>query len=151
MCDLVGDVKTNIETCPRCGRETDMPFHTCNAPISTIKLVQEFHRTFVTQPDEVIQKCRLALLKEELAELEQAIANNDRLEILDALTDLQYVLDGTYIVFGMAHMKDAAFAEVHRSNMSKLGEDGNPIYREDGKVLKGPRYSPPNLERFFEL
>lgn len=117
--------------------------------MTTIEQVREFHRAFVTQPDEVIQKCRLALLKEELKELEDAMTAGDRLGILDALTDLQYVLDGTYIVFSMDHLKDEAFAEVHRSNMSKLGPDGKPIYREDGKVLKGPNYRPPNLEQFF--
>ena len=116
---------------------------------STIEQVREFHRTFVTQPDEVIQKCRLDLLKEELKELEDAVAAGNRVEILDALTDLQYVLDGTYIVFGLCHLKDEAFAEVHKSNMSKLGSDGKPIYREDGKVLKGPNYQPPNLRRFL--
>lgn len=117
--------------------------------MTTIEMVKEFHEAFVTQPDEVIQKCRLTLLKEELKELEDAIAAKDNVEILDALTDLQYVLDGTYIVFGLADLKDAAFNEVHASNMSKLGADGKPIYREDGKVLKGENYRPPNLYQFF--
>lgn len=117
--------------------------------MTTLDQVKEFHKRFVTQPEEVIQACRIALLKEELQELEDAIASKDNVEILDALTDLQYVLDGTYIVFGLADLKDAAFREVHASNMSKLGADGKPIYREDGKVLKGPNYRPPNLNQFF--
>lgn len=116
---------------------------------TTIEQVREFHHAFVTQPDEVIQNCCVTLLREELQELEDAIAASDNVAILDALTDLQYVLDGTYIAFGLDRLKEPAFAEVHKSNMSKLGADGKPIYREDGKVLKGPLYQPPNLEQFF--
>ncbi len=117
--------------------------------MNTLDQVKEFHRKFVTQPDDVIQKCRVTLLKEELKELEDAIVSRDRVEILDALTDLQYVLDGTYIAFGLDDLKEPAFKEVHASNMSKLGADGKPVYREDGKVLKGPNYRPPNLYQFF--
>lgn len=69
----------------------------------------------------------------------------DAVEVLDALSDIQYVLDGAYLALGYHNMKDDAFAAVHESNMSKLGEDGKPVYREDGKVLKGPNYRPVDL------
>ena len=91
----------------------------------------------------------IALLEEELHELEVALSNRDKVAALDALTDLQYLLDGTYLALGMAHLKHDAFNEVQRSNMSKLGEDGLPVRRNDGKILKGPNYFPPNLQQFF--
>jgi predicted HAD superfamily Cof-like phosphohydrolase len=84
-----------------------------------------------------------------LDELTEALKAKDPVGALDALTDLQYVLDGTYLSLGLASLKGKAFDEVHRSNMSKLGADGKPIYREDGKVLKGPDYSPPDLGQFI--
>lgn len=94
---------------------------------------------------------RIELLREELDELREALENNDPVEALDALTDLQYVLDGAYLSLGFHLMKDVAFAEVQRSNMSKLGADGKPIVREsDGKILKGPNYSPPDLKAVYE-
>jgi len=94
---------------------------------------------------------RVELLREELAELKEALDNNDVVEALDALTDLQYVLDGAYLSLGFHMMKDVAFAEVQRSNMSKLGADGKPIRREsDGKILKGPNYSAPDLKMVYE-
>jgi NTP pyrophosphatase (non-canonical NTP hydrolase) len=120
--------------------------------MNTLEMVIEFHRKFVEEPGlpiDKIQGCRVSLLQEELRELAEAVYAKDRIEILDALTDLQYVLDGAYIAFGFDHVKQAAFEEVHRSNMSKLGADGKPIFREDGKVLKGPNYSPPNLAQFI--
>lgn len=89
---------------------------------------------------------RLQLIQEELSELAQSFATTDIVESLDALTDLQYVIDGTYLALGMNDkLKEAAFDEVHRSNMSKLGEDGKPILNEAGRVQKGPRYFKPNL------
>ena len=88
---------------------------------------------------------------EELDELKEALEQGDVVETLDALTDLQYVLDGAYLSFGLQDQKMAAFTEVHRSNMSKLGEDGKPIRREsDGKVLKGPDYFKPDLVQFIK-
>ncbi len=77
--------------------------------------------------------------------------NNDIVETLDALIDLQYVLDGAFLSFGLHDVKEIAFAEVHRSNMSKLGEDGKPIRREsDGKVMKGPNYFVPDMSQFIK-
>ena len=67
----------------------------------------------------------------------------DSVEVIDALTDISYLVEGRFVGIGVP--SDAAFDEVHASNMSKLGADGSPIYREDGKILKGPNYSPPNL------
>lgn len=89
---------------------------------------------------------RLQLIQEELHELAQSFAEVDIVESLDALTDLQYVIDGTYCALGMdSKLKEAAFNEVHRSNMSKLGEDGKPILNDAGRVQKGPNYFKPDL------
>lgn len=87
---------------------------------------------------------RLELITEEVQELATAIDNDDIVEIADALTDILYVVYGAGHAYGID--LDDCFDEVHRSNMSKLGEDGKPIYREDGKVMKGPNYSAPDLE-----
>ena len=123
--------------------------------MNTIQQVVEFHKAYghPIEEEPIIKTAdmkalwlRLDLLKEELEELDIAINERDTIEVLDALCDLQYVLDGAKLALGFHKVFDAAFAEVHRSNMSKLGEDGRPIYREDGKVMKGPNYSPPNLE-----
>jgi len=97
-----------------------------------------------TLRDQAVQDLRVDLISEELEELELAITNQDIVEVADALTDLLYVVYGAGHAFGID--LDECFMEVHESNMSKLGEDGKPIYREDGKVLKGPGYFPPNLE-----
>lgn len=119
----------------------------------SIHLVREFHERFeqaiADQPnisDAKLNELRVKLLQEELDELTEALRNGDPVATLDALTDLQYVLDGAYLALGFHAMKDAATREVHRSNMSKLGADGRPVYRTDGKVTKGPHYSPPDLE-----
>lgn len=118
--------------------------------------VAEFHAAFGHPINECPQlgefklaKLRLDLLREELGELAGAVLAEDSVEILDALCDLQYVLDGAFLALGFHQLKEAGMAEVHRSNMSKLGEDGKPIYREDGKVMKGPNYSPPDLRAVF--
>lgn len=87
---------------------------------------------------------RIDLINEEVEELMTAVDNDDIVEIADALTDILYVVYGTGHAYGID--LDDCFDEVHRSNMSKLGEDGKPLYREDGKVLKGPDYFAPNLE-----
>lgn len=126
--------------------------------VDTLAAVKEFHETYGLPvkgaphiTDEKTNALRINLLQEELNELSEALANNDIVEVLDALTDLQYVLDGAYLSFGMHHLKDAAFNEVQRSNMSKLGEDGKPIVREsDGKILKGPNYSAPDIAQFLK-
>ena len=76
----------------------------------------------------------------------EAANNNDMVEVADALGDMLYILCGTIIEHGMEHKIDEIFREIQNSNMSKLGADGSPIYREDGKVLKGPNYFKPDIE-----
>ena len=98
-------------------------------------------------PDENIIKLRLKLIKEELEEFEQALNDKNLLEIADALTDILYVTYGAGHAFGVN--LDKCFEEVQKSNMSKLGEDGKPIYNEDGKVMKGPNYFKPNLKQYL--
>lgn len=125
---------------------------------TTLEQVREFHETYGLPvratpdiTDEQTNALRINLLAEELDELRGALADGNMVEVLDALTDLQYVLDGAYLSFGLHELKMTAFNEVHRSNMSKLGEDGKPIRREsDGKILKGPNYWKPDLSKFIE-
>ena len=93
---------------------------------------------------------RYNLMKEENEEYLEAVQNNDLVEIADALGDMMYILCGTIIEHGLQHKIEAVFDEIQRSNMSKLGEDGNPIYREDGKVMKGPNYFKPNFSKILE-
>lgn len=97
-----------------------------------------------TWPDFNTRELRLELIQEELEELSDAVADRDMIQIADALTDLLYVVYGAGHSFGID--LDECFEEVHRSNMSKLGENGRPIHREDGKVMKGPGYFEPDLE-----
>jgi len=146
----------------------------------SLAMVAEFHRAFghpvKGEPDlsdEKHNKLRVELLSEELLELKSALSDAavaiyafenglvsefTRKKILDAtvaafdaLLDIQVVLDGAFLSLGFHRYKAAGLAEVHRSNMSKLGEDGKPIYREDGKILKGPNYTPPNLRKVLWL
>ena len=93
-----------------------------------------------------INKLRLELIKEELNELLKAMNDKDLLEVADALTDILYVTYGAGHAFGID--LDKCFEEVQNSNMSKLGEDGKPIYNENGKVMKGPNYFKPDLSKF---
>ena len=93
-----------------------------------------------------INKLRLDLIKEELTELTEAMNNKDLLEVADALTDILYVTYGAGHAFGIN--LDKCFEEVQNSNMSKLDENGNPIYNEHGKVMKGPNYFKPDLSKF---
>lgn len=123
---------------------------------TTIEQVKEFHCSFgsvipkeITIDNQGVNELRISLLREELDELITALNDKDQVEVLDALTDLQYVLDGAYLDFGLSSYKDAAFNEVHNSNMSKLGEDGKPVKREDGKIMKGPNYKEPDLKRIL--
>ena len=95
---------------------------------------------------EKINKLRIDLIKEELDELSEAMKNNDLLEVADALTDILYVTYGAGHAFGIN--LDKCFEEVQNSNMSKLDENGKPIYNESGKVMKGPNYFRPNLSKF---
>ena len=94
-----------------------------------------------------INQLRISLIQEELDELKEAMTNNDLLEVADALIDLLYVTYGAGHAFGID--LDKCFNEVQNSNMSKLGEDGKPIYNELGKVMKGPNYFKPDLSKFI--
>ena len=96
--------------------------------------------------DEKINQLRLNLIEEELDELKEAMHNKDLLEVADALTDILYVTYGAGHAFGIN--LDKCFDEVQNSNMSKLGENGEPIYNESGKVMKGPNYFKPDLSKF---
>ena len=101
-----------------------------------------------TLPDNELADLRLDLIQEEVGELLTALEKKDIVEIADALTDILYVTYGAGHAFGLD--LDECFEEVHQSNMSKLGIDGKPIYREDGKVLKGRGYKPPQLGRIIQ-
>ena len=119
-----------------------------------IQAVKEFHKAFkldyLEQPKANIglekNKLRFNLMREENEEYLEAANNNDIIEVADALGDMLYILCGTIIEHGMQHKIDEIFNQIQSSNMSKLGADGNPIYREDGKVLKGPNYFKPDIE-----
>lgn len=124
-----------------------------------INAVKKFHEAFkighenyptVALADEV-KTLRYNLMKEENEEYLEAARNNDMIEVADALGDMLYILCGTIISHGMQDKIVEVFDEIQRSNMSKLGEDGNPIYREDGKVLKGPNYFKPNIGRVLKV
>lgn len=118
-----------------------------------IEMVRAFHEAFECPVLEVPtvphwERCelRLKLLREEVDELETAFNQDDPVETLDALTDIAYILFGTALECGMHDKLVDAFAEIHRSNMSKLDQNGNPVKRSDGKVIKSSLYTPPNLE-----
>ena len=99
-------------------------------------------------PEEKIIDLRISLIKEELDEFQEALKEKNLVEVADALTDLLYVTYGAGHAFGID--LDKCFAEVQRSNMSKLGDDGKPIYNEQGKVMKGSKYYKPNLKQFIK-
>ena len=105
-------------------------------------------RTKPQFPDEKTMKLRYDLIKEELNELDYAMKTKNLKEIADALTDILYVTYGAGFAYGID--LDKCFKEVQRANMSKLGEDGKPIFNEKGKVMKGPYYREPNLKQFVE-
>ncbi|MFT5252462.1 MAG: putative HAD superfamily Cof-like phosphohydrolase [Flavobacteriales bacterium] len=123
-----------------------------------INSVKEFHTAFKIGHSESLRAdlgenkniLRFNLMKEENEEYLEAVKNNDLVEIADALGDMMYILCGTIIEHGLQDKIEAVFDEIQRSNMSKLGEDGNPIYREDGKVMKGPNYFKPNFSSILE-
>ena len=98
-------------------------------------------------PDAKIQNLRLALIDEEVGELRQALQDKDMVEVADALVDILYVVYGAGHAFGLD--LDECYNEVHRSNMTKLGQDGYPMKDDDGKVMKGPNYEEPNLSQFL--
>ena len=105
-------------------------------------------RTKPQFPDKKTMQLRYDLIKEELNELEQAMKTKNLKEVADALTDILYVTYGAGCAYGID--LDKCFKEVQRANMSKLGEDGKPIFNEKGKVMKGPNYLEPNLKQFIE-
>ena len=122
-----------------------------NGDGTNFELVGDFMEAFgqdvqlePTWPDFNTRELRLELIAEELDELSDAVADRDMIQIADALTDLLYVVYGAGHGFGLD--LDECFQEVHASNMSKLGPNGRPIHREDGKVMKGPGYFEPDLE-----
>ena len=120
--------------------------------------VKTFHESFGIKNEEspiaeVGQKVidlRFELMREENEEYLEAAQNNDLVEIADALGDMLYILCGTIIEHGMQHKIEEVFNEIQKSNMSKLGADGKPIFREDGKVLKGPNYFKPNIKTILD-
>jgi NTP pyrophosphatase (non-canonical NTP hydrolase) len=116
---------------------------------SVKKFMQTFGQEIKTKasfPNDKITKLRLNLIREELSELEESIEKKDIKEVADALTDILYVTYGAGHAFGIN--LDKCFREVQNSNMSKLGSDGKPIYNEHGKVMKGPDYFKPDLNKF---
>ena len=122
-----------------------------------LNAVQAFHKAFkidcadaptVDLPDQ-IKELRFRLMEEENQEYLEAAKNNDLVEVADALGDMLYILCGTILSHGMQHKIEEVFNEIQRSNMSKLGADGEPIYREDGKVMKGPNYFKPDIAKIL--
>lgn len=122
-----------------------------------INAVKEFHTAFNIGYSEIPRadlgenknNLRFNLMKEENEEYLEAVQNNDIIEIADALGDMMYILCGTIIEHGLQHKIEAVFDEIQRSNMSKLDENGNPIYREDGKVMKGVNYFKPDFSEIL--
>jgi len=120
--------------------------------------VKQFHSSFglgISETPkgtlgEAVNLLRYNLMKEENEEYFEAVQNNDLVEIADALGDMLYILCGTIIEHGLQYKIEEVFDEIQRSNMSKLGADGKPIYREDGKVLKGPDYFKPDFAKILE-
>ncbi|USD24257.1 nucleoside triphosphate pyrophosphohydrolase family protein [Flagellimonas marinaquae] len=125
---------------------------------SKIKAVELFHNSFglgvSQQPKanlgEEKNLLRFSLMDEENREYLEAANNNDLVEVADALGDMLYILCGTILEHGMQYKIEEVFEEIQRSNMSKLGADGKPIYREDGKVLKGPNYTRPDIQTIMD-
>ncbi|MCA0957908.1 nucleoside triphosphate pyrophosphohydrolase family protein [Muricauda ruestringensis] len=125
---------------------------------SKIKAVELFHNSFglgvSQQPKadlgEEKNLLRFNLMDEENREYLEAANNNDLVEVADALGDMLYILCGTILEHGMQYKIEEVFEEIQRSNMSKLGADGKPIYREDGKVLKGPNYTRPDIQTIMD-
>ena len=123
-----------------------------------IKAVKKFHKAFgigfkkepiAKFPEKKLQ-LRFDLMEEENREYLEAARNNDLIEVADALGDMLYILCGTILEHGMQYKIEEVFNEIQRSNMSKLGADGKPIYREDGKVMKGPNYFKPNISTILD-
>ncbi|TDU42691.1 phosphoribosyl-ATP pyrophosphohydrolase [Gelidibacter sediminis] len=123
-----------------------------------LEAVTQFHTAFkighreTPKADLGLEKnmLRYKLMREENEEYLEAANSDDLVEVADALGDMLYILCGTIIEHGLQHKIEEVFDEIQRSNMSKLGADGEPIYREDGKVLKGPNYFVPNIETILK-
>ncbi|MCX2720526.1 nucleoside triphosphate pyrophosphohydrolase family protein [Lentiprolixibacter aurantiacus] len=123
-----------------------------------IKAVEHFHRSFGLGVSDTPRAnlgqeknmLRYNLMDEENKEYLQAAQNNDLVEVADALGDMLYILCGTILEHGMQYKIEEVFEEIQRSNMSKLGPNGQPIYREDGKVLKGPDYFAPDIKAILD-
>ena len=119
--------------------------------------VKKFHEVYkldyklspIAKIDNETIKLRFNLMAEENQEYLEAANNNDLVEVADALGDMLYILCGTIIEHGMQNKIEEVFNEIQRSNMSKLDENGDPIYRDDGKVLKGPNYFKPNISKIL--
>lgn len=126
--------------------------------INKIKAVELFHNSFGLGVSKELKanlgkeknNLRFNLMDEENKEYLEAAESNDMVEVADALGDMLYILCGTILEHGMQHKIEEVFSEIQRSNMSKLGADGKPIYREDGKVLKGPNYFKPNIREILD-
>jgi predicted HAD superfamily Cof-like phosphohydrolase len=123
-----------------------------------LEAVHAFHKSFglgvsstpKASLGEAVNLLRYNLMKEENEEYLEAVQNNDLVEVADALGDMLYILCGTILEHGLQFKIEEVFNEIQRSNMSKLGENGLPIYREDGKVLKGPNYSKPDFKEILK-
>lgn len=122
-----------------------------------IKNVEEFHNSFniknnnipTVNVGEKIFQLRHSLMNEENEEYLDACKQGDLVEIADALGDMMYILCGTILSHGLQYKIEEVFEEIQKSNMSKLGSDGKPIYREDGKVMKGPNYFKPDIKKIL--
>lgn len=123
-----------------------------------LKAVDVFHQTYLLNRQESPTvdipkdriKLRYKLMKEENEEYLEAAQSGDLMEVADALGDMMYILCGTIIEHGLQHKIEEVFDEIQRSNMSKLDKDGKPIFRKDGKVLKGPDYFKPDIEKVLK-
>ncbi|APU09062.1 hypothetical protein A5M85_01780 [Cellulophaga lytica] len=123
-----------------------------------LKAVELFHKSFGARVSEELKAdlgqqknlLRFNLMDEENKEYLEAANNNDMVEVADALGDMLYILCGTILEHGMQYKIEEVFDEIQRSNMSKLGADGKPVYREDGKILKGPNYFRPSIEAILK-
>lgn len=163
-----GMLETHFIACNNCkaeGPSFDSAYDAIaqwNSLDRSLAMVAEFHRAFghpvKDKPDlsdERQNNLRAELIREELNEFydatDDASLESANVSAFDALLDLQVVLDGAFLALGFHRYKAAGLAEVHRSNMSKLGADGKPIYRDDGKILKGPNYTPPDLRKVLGL
>jgi predicted HAD superfamily Cof-like phosphohydrolase len=122
-----------------------------------IEMIKEFHNTYGLPVRDVPENLphdelsmRMSLITEEVIEIYEAAGEKNVTGVFDGLIDTLYVVIGMAVQMGLGDKLDEGFKEVHRSNMSKLGEDGKPIYREDGKVLKGPFFKPPDLKAILD-